>query len=175
MEFHKSEKIRIADGEGIAMTEVIHVHFVTKNKEYRLTNVLYLKVYVLNRKGTSSQRGKTPCKLRNGSKPEIKYLKTFSTTVYVHVPKQKRRKLDIKFQKGIFIGYDENIKAYRVYFPDTKKISVHRDVILRKKETEDFSKTSDDEDELVMLNFNITGEQKDKLIKKKRKIKKRKN
>lgn len=57
---------------------------------------------------TLSRKGKVPCHLWYGSKLETKYLKTFDATVYIYVLKQRTKKLDIKSQKGIFIGYDEN-------------------------------------------------------------------
>ena len=50
---------------------------------------------------------------------------------YTHVPKQKRRKWDQKSKKGLFIGYDESIKGYRVYFENEHQISPHRNVIFR--------------------------------------------
>jgi len=72
-------------------------------------------VYMLNQTGTSGVLGKTPNELWFGKKAEIRYFKSFGAEVYVHIPKVKRRKLDPKARKGIFIGYDENIKGYRVF------------------------------------------------------------
>ena len=39
-----------------------------------------------------------------GKKPSIKHLKFFGCDAYVHVPKEKRRKLDNKAEKCIFIA-----------------------------------------------------------------------
>lgn len=33
---------------------------------------------------------------------------------------------------GIFVRYNENVKGFLVYFPEKRKISLHRDVIFRK-------------------------------------------
>ena len=43
---------------------------------------------------------------------------------------QKRRgqKLDPSGKKGIFEGYSESSKAYRIYFPGFKNIDISRDV-----------------------------------------------
>ena len=41
--------------------------------------------------------------------------------MYIHIPKEKRK-------KGIFVGYSESSKAYRIYFPGFKKIDIRRDV-----------------------------------------------
>ena len=37
-------------------------------------------------------------------------------------------KLDPLGNKGIFVGYSESSKAYRIYFPGFKKIDISRDV-----------------------------------------------
>lgn len=50
--------------------------------------------------------------------------------MYVHVPKEKRRKLDPKAVKCLFVGYDENVKGFRAWNPMTKKIIISRDVRL---------------------------------------------
>jgi hypothetical protein len=50
-----------------------------------------------------------------GEKPEVSHLRIFGCLVYVHVPKDKRSKLDPSGNKGIFFGYSETLKAYRVY------------------------------------------------------------
>ena len=49
--------------------------------------------------------------------------------MYIHIPKEKRTKLDPSGKKGIFVGYSESSKAYRIYFPGYKKIDISRDVI----------------------------------------------
>ena len=49
--------------------------------------------------------------------------------MYIHIPKDKRTKLDPSGKKGIFVRYSETSKAYRVYVPGYKKIEINRDVI----------------------------------------------
>ena len=48
--------------------------------------------------------------------------------MYIHIPKEKKTKLDPSGKKGIFVGYSETSKAYRIYFPGYKKIDISRDV-----------------------------------------------
>ena len=48
--------------------------------------------------------------------------------MYIHIPKEKRTKLDPSGNKGIFVGYSESLKAYRIYFPGFKKIDISKDV-----------------------------------------------
>ena len=52
--------------------------------------------------------------------------------MYIHIPKEKRTKLDPSGRKGIFVGYSESLKAYRIYFPGFKKIDISRDVTFDK-------------------------------------------
>ena len=40
-----------------------------------------------------------------GTSPKLGHLKVFGCDVYFHVPKQKRRKLDPKAKRGVFVGY----------------------------------------------------------------------
>ena len=48
--------------------------------------------------------------------------------MYIHIPKEKRTKLDPSGKKGIFVGNYESSKAYRIYFPRYKKIDISKDV-----------------------------------------------
>ena len=48
--------------------------------------------------------------------------------MYIHIPKEKRTKLDPSGKKGIFVGYSESSKAYIIYFPGYTKIDISRDV-----------------------------------------------
>ena len=92
-------------------------------------------VYVLNRTGTSTVPDISPHELWFGSKAKIEHLRIFGSDVFVHVPKEKRRKLDPKAIKCIFVGYDNHSKAYRVWDPNSKKVEVVRDVIFLLEES----------------------------------------
>ena len=85
-------------------------------------------VYVQNHTPHRVLENKTPEELFSGKKPEVSHLKIFGCPVYIHIPKEKRTKLDPLGKKGIFVGYSESSKAYRIYFPGYKKIDIRRDV-----------------------------------------------
>jgi hypothetical protein len=55
---------------------------------------------------------------------------SFGCPVYIHVPSEKRTKLEPLAQKGFFMGYSETSKAYRVYIPLQGKNVVNKDVRL---------------------------------------------
>ena len=59
-------------------------------------------VYVHNRISHSALGFKTPEEMFTGKKPEVSHLKIFGYPVYVHIPKEKRTKLDPSEKKGIF-------------------------------------------------------------------------
>ena len=60
--------------------------------------------------------------------PELSHLKIFGCLVYLHVPKEKRSKLDSSRMKGIFVGYNEQSIYYRIYIPLFHWIEISRDV-----------------------------------------------
>jgi len=73
-------------------------------------------VFTLNRVGKSSQVNKTPFELWSNRSFNLNFLKQFGSPVSVHIPKERRTKLDAKRKRGILVGYSEEVKGYRVYF-----------------------------------------------------------
>ena len=71
--------------------------------------------YVQNRISHSSLGFKTLEEMFMGKKPELSHLKIFGCPVYVHILKEKRTKFDPSEKKGIFVGYYEESKAFRMY------------------------------------------------------------
>ena len=63
------------------------------------------------------------------TKPNLRHLKVFVSITYVHVPKEKWRKLDAKAEKCILAGYLDEQKGYKCYNPRTKQASVSCDVV----------------------------------------------
>ncbi|GJW00849.1 retrovirus-related pol polyprotein from transposon TNT 1-94 [Tanacetum coccineum] len=66
-------------------------------------------VYLLNRYPSKSLDNKTPQKAWNGLKPTVSHLRIFGSIAYVHVPSQKRSKLDDRSEKHVFVGYDKPV------------------------------------------------------------------
>lgn len=94
-------------------------------------------VYTLNRTGTSTQHLKTPYELWHGKTPNMSVFRKFGSKVYTHIPDQKRRKWDAKAEVGFLVGYDDEIKGYRVWFPDKHRVSVHCDVVFDEESSTD--------------------------------------
>jgi len=85
-------------------------------------------VYIQNRCPHAILEDKTPEEAFSGKKPEVGHLRVFGCPVYIHVPKEKRTKMEPSGKKGIFVGYSESSKAYRIYVPGQRQIEVSRDV-----------------------------------------------
>jgi hypothetical protein len=60
----------------------------------------------------------------SGKKPEVSHLNIFGFLVFEHIPKEKRTKLDPSGKKGIFVGYFEVSKAFRIYIPGYYHIDI---------------------------------------------------
>ena len=45
-------------------------------------------------------------------KLNLRHFRVFGSIAYVHVPKEKRKKLDAKTEKCILVGYSDEQKGY---------------------------------------------------------------
>jgi hypothetical protein len=73
----------------------------------------------------------TPNEVWSGKKPSVAHLKVFGCDAFVHVPMEKRRNMDKKEVKCIFIGYKEGMKRYKLWDPTSRRIVYSQDVIFR--------------------------------------------
>ena len=85
-------------------------------------------VYVQNRCPHQALGSKTPEEKFTGKKPDVSHFKIFGSPVYFHVPKEKRNKLGASGKKGIFVGYGENTKDYRIYVAGQREVIISHDV-----------------------------------------------
>jgi hypothetical protein len=63
-----------------------------------------------------------------GKKLEVSHLKIFGCLIFIHIPKEKRNKLEPSGKNGIFVGYCEVSKAFKIYIPGHCHIENMRDV-----------------------------------------------
>ena len=66
--------------------------------------------YLKNRSPTLALVDKTPHEVRSGKNPSIAHFRVFGCDACMHVPKEKRSKLDNKVEKCIFVSYKDGIK-----------------------------------------------------------------
>jgi hypothetical protein len=57
---------------------------------------------------------------------EIGYLRIFGCPIYIYVLVEKRMKMEPLGHKGIFVGYKESSKDYRIFIPVKMKIFVRK-------------------------------------------------
>jgi hypothetical protein len=87
--------------------------------------------YLLNMSPLSTLVDMTPHEVWSGKNPLVSHLKVFGCDAFVHVPKEKRSKMDKKEVKCIFIGYKEGMKGYKLWDPTSRKKVYSRDVVFR--------------------------------------------
>lgn len=110
--------------------------------------------YVHNRNYIKHIMNKTSYELFKGRKPSISYFHQFGCTRQILKNKVYSKKFDAKAHKGIFLGYSECSKAYKVYNSETKIIEDSIHIIFDDKEPDSkmselvqiFSKVSVSED-----------------------------
>ena len=84
-------------------------------------------VYTKNRHSTQALTNTTPYEVRHNKKPDISKLHPFGCKAYVYIHPKKRNKLSPRAIEGIFVGYADTQKAYRIYIPEKRTVicSVH--------------------------------------------------
>jgi hypothetical protein len=87
-------------------------------------------VYIMNRTPIAAVHGMTLEEKFIGKKPDVSHLIVFGCIAYVHVPNEKRSKLDPKVDKCIFIGYSLEQKGYKCFNLSIQKLQVIKDVVL---------------------------------------------
>jgi hypothetical protein len=71
---------------------------------YFWAEAVVIAIYIMNRTPTAVVHGMTLEEKFTSNKPDVSHLRVFSYIAYVHVPDEKRSKLDPKAKKCIFIG-----------------------------------------------------------------------
>jgi transposase InsO family protein len=84
--------------------------------------------YILNCSPTMALNGRTLYKAWHGRKPTISHIRVFGCLAYGkelgHISK-----LDDRSTSGVFIGYVEGSKAYRILDPGTQRVCMPSDVV----------------------------------------------
>ena len=85
-------------------------------------------VFLLNWCLTKAVSRRIPNESWSDHKSEVSFLQIFGCIAYSHIPREKRKKIDDKNKKCIFIGYSDGTKGYKLYNPETRKLIMSRDV-----------------------------------------------
>lgn len=84
--------------------------------------------YIRNRCPSKSVNGKTPYEMWTGEKPDVSHFHVFGENVMFLDRRPGKGKFDARSKAGIFLGYAEESKGYRIWFPDEKRVISSRDV-----------------------------------------------
>ncbi|KAG5323483.1 POLX protein, partial [Pseudoatta argentina] len=84
--------------------------------------------YIRNRCPSSSLNGRTPFEAWTGKLPDVSHFRSFGQKVYVLNRDPKKGKFDDRSKKGIFLGYSDVSKGYRVWISGERRVDVSRDV-----------------------------------------------
>jgi hypothetical protein len=87
---------------------------------------------VKNQLSHSALGFKTPEEMFTGKNPKESHLKIFGCPVFIHIPKEKRNKMEPSGKKGIFVGYCEDSKAFKIYIPGHHHIEINMNVTFDK-------------------------------------------
>ena len=88
--------------------------------------------HIHNRLPSRCHSNLSPLQHWTGKLPEIGHLRVFGSTTWVHVPSEKRQKLDAKSVRCLLVGYEEDAgsRVCRLYDPVKRKVIVSRDVMI---------------------------------------------
>lgn len=76
-----------------------------------------ITVYMHNRSPRRILNMITPEEVVSRRKRDVCHLNIFGATVYFHVSKESRKKLEHTTEMGVFLGYTETPHSYRCIFP----------------------------------------------------------
>ena len=85
-------------------------------------------VYVKNRLPSPKIAHKTPFEIVYNTKSSVKHMRVFGCPTFILNPRGKRLKLDSKARAGLFSGYEELSKAYRVYDIEAGEVIISCDI-----------------------------------------------
>ena len=72
---------------------------------------------IVNRRPTKFLQGITPEEAWSKIKPDVNHFRVFVCEAWAHIPNEKRKALQPKSEKCIFVGYSEDVKCYRLLQP----------------------------------------------------------
>src|SRR5271168_2704740 len=107
-------------------------------------------VWLLNRTTTKAVEGMTPFEAAFGRKPDLKGVREWGENVYVRV--EKGTKLGGRVREGRWLGMDEELKGARIYWPDTKAVSVERNIYFNNPLA---SRVEEEEETIVNTNTDL--------------------
>ena len=79
-------------------------------------------IYLMNRCTTFRVHDITPHEKFCRKKLHLSHLRILGLIAFVHIPNEKRKKLNPKSEKCILVGYSLKQKGYKCFHPSIKKV-----------------------------------------------------
>lgn len=96
----------------------------------------------------TDQRNEHTFELWHNKKPNFNKLIVFRAKAYVHISKVQRKKLDSKAKIGVFVRYREDVKGFRIWYPETNRVEYAKDVDERKLDVNKATQSSNIEQKI---------------------------
>ena len=68
----------------------------------------------------------------SGKRPDVSHFRIFGSSVFFHVTKYARKKLEPTTELGILMGYTDTPYKYQVFLPTSQRTVVRRDMKFNK-------------------------------------------
>ena len=128
------EQNGVAERMNRTLVETVRSMLVNSNLPCTFwAEALSTATYLRNRSPTKAVSGMTPYEAWTGIKPQVGGLRVFGCQAFVHIPKEERKKLEVKSRKCVLLGYGSTTKGYRLYDPQKGKVFHSRDVIFNEQ------------------------------------------
>ena len=81
---------------------------------------------IVNRTPTKDLKNITSKEAWTKIKLDVSHFHVFGSIAWAHIPDEKRKALQPKSEKCIFVGYSEDVKVYRLFQPHCNEIIIRR-------------------------------------------------
>jgi hypothetical protein len=84
--------------------------------------------YIVNHTPTKDLKIITPEEAWNKIKLDVSHFRVFGSVAWAHIHNEKRKYLQPKSEKYVFVGYSKDVKGYKLLQPHSNEIIIRRDV-----------------------------------------------
>jgi Reverse transcriptase (RNA-dependent DNA polymerase) len=102
------------------------MHLAAGLPKFLWTESVQHAVWLKNRTSTRALDGKTPYESMHREKPNLTDLPEWGTRVFTL--REDRGKLEAKADEGRWVGYSDESKGHRVYWPGKRRVTVERNI-----------------------------------------------
>ena len=103
------------------------LHFA-KFSKYLSAEAAMTAIYIKNRLPSPKYQDQAPFEIINRFRPSVKHMRLCGCHALVLTLMEKRSKWDTNARKGLFMGYEEVSKAYRIYDIEADQVVISPDV-----------------------------------------------